>query len=77
MIYYGILGDVATPDKFRLVAPPTSGDNLPHSVFTRKQKHQFDFPEADRRKSVYFCLHYENGKGDAGHWGPILQAIIP
>jgi hypothetical protein len=54
---------------------PTPADDLPHSVFTRK--HQFDFPEEDRGKSVYFCLRYENGKGDAGPWGPILQAIIP
>jgi hypothetical protein len=68
---------VPPPDKFRLVALPSSGDDLPHSVFTRKRAHQFDFPEADRGKSVYFCLRYENSKGDAGPWGPILQAIIP
>jgi hypothetical protein len=76
-IYYGILGDVAATDKFRLTAPPASGDDLPHSVFTRKHKHQFDFPEEDRGKSVYFCLRYENSKGDAGPWGAVLQAIIP
>jgi hypothetical protein len=76
-VYYGVLGDVATPDKFRLAVPPDSGDDLPHSVFTRKRARQFDFPEGDRGKSVYFCLRYENSKGDAGPWGPILQAIIP
>jgi hypothetical protein len=76
-IYYRVLGDVTATDKFRLSAPPGSGDDLPHSVFTRKHKYQFDFPEEDRGKTVYFCLRYENSKGDSGPWGPILQAIIP
>jgi hypothetical protein len=76
-IYYGILGDVTATDKFRLAAPPASGDDLPHSVFTRKHKHEFDFPEEDRGKAVYFCLRYENSKGDAGTLGPILHGIVP
>jgi hypothetical protein len=46
-------------------------------VFTRKPKHEFDFPEEDRGKSVYFCLRYENSKGDPGPWGPLLHAVIP
>jgi hypothetical protein len=76
-IYYGIVGDVTATDKFRLAAPPASGDDLPHSVFTRKHKHEFDLPEEDRGKSLYFCLRYENGKGKVGPWGPILHAIVP
>jgi hypothetical protein len=64
-------------DKFRLAAAPASGDDLPHSVFTRRAKHRFDFPEEDRSKTVYFCLRYENSKGQSGPWGPILSAVIP
>jgi hypothetical protein len=76
-IYYGVLGDATATDKFRLASAPASGDDLPHSVFTRKRKYRFDFPEGDRGKQVYFCLRYENSKGESGPWGPIIQAIIP
>jgi hypothetical protein len=26
---------------------------------------------------VYFCLRYENPKGQTGPFGPILKAVIP
>ena len=65
-IYYGLL-DTA----------PASRDDLPHSVFTRKSKHLFDFAEAERGKKVYFCIRCENAKGEVGPWGPIFFAIIP
>jgi hypothetical protein len=42
-IYYGVLGKVAAHDKFRLSEPPVTGDDLPHSVFTRKRSRLFDF----------------------------------
>ena len=61
-IYYGVLGDPTALDKFRLATAPASGDDLPHSVFTRKAKHRFDFPEEDRGKTVFLCLRYENSK---------------
>jgi hypothetical protein len=67
----------SSTDKFRITAPPASGDDLPHSVFTRKTRHRFDYSEEDRGKHVYFCLRYENSKGSAGPWGPILSAVIP
>jgi hypothetical protein len=79
-IYYGILGDPVAGDKFRLTRPPLSGDDLPHSVFTKRRKYRFDFSEEDRGKTVYFCLRYENSKGGKegeGPWGPIISAIIP
>jgi hypothetical protein len=49
---------------------------LPYSVFTKKKKKRFDF-EGESGNTVYFCLRYENGKGDVGPFGPILQAGIP
>ncbi|MDR1867377.1 MAG: hypothetical protein LBQ77_03800 [Treponema sp.] len=82
-IYYGIMPNLGSSAPSgggaarELTAPPQSGDELPHSVFTRKKTHRFDFPQEDRGKKVYFCLRYENSKGEAGPWGPILDAIIP
>jgi hypothetical protein len=44
-----------------------------------RKKFRFDF-EGDSRKTVYFCLRYENekgGNGGEGPFGPILSAIVP
>jgi hypothetical protein len=82
-VYYGIMPaggagvEAATSNKRELRAPPKTGEDLPHSVFTRKQRYRFDFSEDDRGKTVYFCAHYENAKGDVGPWGPIVSTIIP
>ncbi|MDR2133805.1 MAG: hypothetical protein LBP27_01765 [Treponema sp.] len=75
-IDWGILGGAAAQDKFRLASPPVTGADLPHSVFTRKKKHLFDF-DGDSGKTVYFCLRYENAKGASGPFGPLFQAVIP
>jgi hypothetical protein len=82
-IYYGIMPqggasvEAATGSKRELMKQPQSGNELPHSVFTRKKKYRFDFGEEDRGKWVYFCLRYENSKGETGPWGPIMNMIIP
>jgi hypothetical protein len=79
-VFWGVLGDSSAADKFRISSPPKSGDDLPHSTFTKRKKYRFDFPEEDRGKTVYFCLRYENSKGGKegeGPWGPIISAIIP
>jgi hypothetical protein len=74
-IYYGVLGaDDGTPA--RITAPPVTGANLPQSVFTRKNRYCFDFP-AERGKHAYFCIRYENSKGQHGPWGTILEAYVP
>jgi hypothetical protein len=77
-IHFGILDP--GPGAFRVASPPKTGDDLPHSDFTRKKKYLFDFSEEDRGKTVYFCLRYENSKGGKegkGPFGPILNAVIP
>ena len=77
-IYYGIMGGATTEEnnKFRLVARPTHGSELPHSVFTRRRRHLLDFTD-ERGKEVFFCMRYENSKGEAGPWGKIIQAFVP
>ena len=77
-IYYGIMGGATAEEnnKFRLTARPTHGSELPHSVFTRRKRHLFDFT-AERGKEVFFCMRYENSKGEAGPWGKIFQAFVP
>ena len=74
-IYYGVLGadDGAVG---RITQPPVTGANLPQSVFTRKSRYVFDFP-AERGKHTFFCIRYENSKGQTGPWGTIIEAYVP
>jgi hypothetical protein len=75
-IYYGILGTPDDTDKFRINKPPKTGDDLPHSVFTRQKRYRFDFTGESGRQ-VFLCMRFENSKGQAGPWGKIIQAYIP
>jgi hypothetical protein len=63
---------------FAVDAPPVTEVNQLHeSRFIRRKKELFTFDKKDARKIAYFCLRYENSKGQAGQWGPIVSAIIP
>jgi hypothetical protein len=57
--------------------PPTTPDDLRHSVFRVKTVEIFDFKEDERGKKVYYAARYENAKGEAGPWSDIVMAIIP
>ena len=82
-IFYGILPpggatvEEATGTMRYLMKAPLTGDELPHSKFTRRKKELFDFNANDSGKTAYFCIQYENSKGEAGPWGPVFQATIP
>jgi hypothetical protein len=82
-VYYGVMPpggatlEAASKGKRELVAPPLTGDDLPHSRFTRRQKELFDFPADDSGKTVYFCARFENAKGEPGPWGPLFHTVIP
>jgi hypothetical protein len=82
-VYYGVLPpggasvEVATGTKRELLKVPVSGEELPHSKFTRRKKELFDFAQEDSGKTVYFCIRYENSKGEPGPWGPIFSSVIP
>jgi hypothetical protein len=75
-IYYGLTGEANEDFPFRLAGPIKTARVLPYSVFTRRRKERFDF-EGESGSTVYFCLRYENSKGDAGPFGPVLSAVIP
>jgi hypothetical protein len=75
-IYYGLSGPANDKYKFRLAAEPKTGSDLPYSLFTRRKKELFDF-DGESGNTVYFCLRYENSKGEAGPYGPMLKAVIP
>ena len=67
-VYYGI------PDAGD---PPPKGYQLRESKFTRRKKELFTFHPSDSGKTAYFCIRYENSKGNAGPWGPVASATIP
>jgi len=71
-IYYGIIGGI----KNVITARPATGDDLPYSVFTRQKRYRFDFT-GESGKEIFFCMRYENSKGQAGPWGKIISAFVP
>jgi len=75
-IYYGIMGEPSETNKFRIAERPKTGDDLPHSVFTRRSRQRFDFA-SERGREVFFCMRFENSKGEVGPWGKIISGFIP
>jgi hypothetical protein len=82
-VYFGILPpggatlEVAASPKRELMKAPVTGDELPHSHFTRRKRERLDFSQEESGKTIYFCVRYENAKGEPGPWGPIFSAVIP
>jgi hypothetical protein len=82
-IYWGVMpiggasAEAATGLRRELVKIPVSGEELPHSKFTRRKKELFDFLAEDSGKTVYFCVRFENAKGESGPWGPMFSSVIP
>jgi hypothetical protein len=56
---------------------PVSIDELVSSAFATHSPFTLEFDESDRGKAVYFCLRWENTKGEKGPWSEIMMAIIP
>jgi hypothetical protein len=57
--------------------PPTDAEDLRKIHFTRKKTERFVFPAKDSAKKMYYCLRYENSKGQAGEWTKIFSVNIP
>jgi hypothetical protein len=45
--------------------------------FARRKTELVSFAAEESGITAYFCARYENGKGEAGAWGPVVGAIIP
>lgn len=82
-IYVGIMPaggatlEQAASEKHYLMKVPTDGKGLQHYRFTRRQKEKLIFDAEEASMTVYVCCRYENRKGEAGQWGPVVSAIIP
>jgi hypothetical protein len=60
-----------------LMTEPKDGEALLHYRFTRRKKELVGFDASESGMTAYFCARYENGKGEAGKWGPVASAVIP
>jgi hypothetical protein len=61
---------------FRLAKAPKRGGGPALLGLYQAEEKRFDF-EGESGSTVCFCLRYENGKGEAGPFGPMLSAVIP
>jgi hypothetical protein len=57
--------------------PPVLVEELVHSNFDTRSPFELTFEENERGKSVYFCLRWENTRGEKGKWSEIVMAIVP
>jgi hypothetical protein len=82
-IYLGIMPhggatlEQAASAKHYLMKAPLSGDELLHYKFTHRRKVLVSFAPEEAGMTAYFCARYENTRGFAGEWGPVVWAIIP
>ena len=81
-VYFGVMPqggasvEAATGQKRELVKAPDTGADLPHSQWVRRKRERFYF-SGDSGKTAWFCIRYENSKGENGPWGPLFSAVIP
>jgi hypothetical protein len=60
-----------------LDTPPVDVKDLVHSSFNTRTPFTLEFEEHERGKTAYFCLCWENTRGEKGPWSEIVSAIIP
>jgi hypothetical protein len=60
-----------------LDAPPVDWDELLDSRFDTRSPLKLTFTGADRGKTLYFALRWENTTGVKGDWSEIYSARIP
>ncbi|MDR3308452.1 MAG: hypothetical protein LBS80_00665 [Tannerella sp.] len=60
-----------------LETPPDSVNELTNSAFDTNSPLTLTFDDTQRGKTVYFCLRWENTRGEKGPWSGISSAIIP
>jgi hypothetical protein len=60
-----------------LDALPESVNELAHSAFDTNSPHTLVFDDKDRGRTIYFCMRWENTRGEKGPWSAINSVIIP
>jgi hypothetical protein len=60
-----------------LPEPPKSVEEIQHSEFATRTPCFLEFDQSLRGQTVYFCLRWEDTRGQKGPWSEILNAIIP
>jgi len=50
---------------------------LTNSAFDTRTPYTLEFDDAQRGKTVWICLRWENTRGEKGPWGEVISAIIP
>jgi hypothetical protein len=56
---------------------PVDWEELIHSDFATRSPLRLTFKGADRGKTLYFALRWQNTRGEKGPWSEIINAIIP
>jgi hypothetical protein len=57
--------------------PPAEPEDLPNHKLASRTPYTMKFREAERGKTVYAALCWQNGKGIQGPWSEIQSSIIP
>ena len=52
-------------------------NELANSSFDTRTPCMFEFKDSQRGKLVWFCLRWENNRGEKGPWGEMISAIVP
>jgi hypothetical protein len=60
-----------------LDTPPVDVKELIHSSFDTRTPFTLEFEGHECGKTVYFCLCWENTRGEKGPWSKIVSAVIP
>jgi len=82
-VYYGVLphaGDVTeemTIERQYLRRQSQNPKELTQSHFTRRKHDLVEFPYNNSGKYCFIYSRYENGKGDAEPWSPVVSSFIP
>ncbi|MDR3308405.1 MAG: hypothetical protein LBS80_00430 [Tannerella sp.] len=72
---YGVNGAVIVYGV--LDTPTTSQDDLPHSVLATRTPHTLEFAAAERGKTVYYAICWQNEKGQRGPFSEVGSSIVP
>jgi hypothetical protein len=55
---------------------PATGAAILNGRFSRRPVITVAYDETERGKTAYYAACYENSKGEAGPWSPVMEAYI-